>query len=365
VTAQEWAAAGLYDPAAPDARERLNHLRLLDARGATLAEMVAAHRDGRLDRLAAELLFQPGLERLTAAEVAARAGVAEDLVRRLWHVAGFADAGGGGRFGARDVELVRTFCAASELFGEAAATQLLRVTASAVARIADATVSTFTSTVGAESMAADPAGGALQQANVAAAALYPGLQATIDSLLRHHLVEAARPNVTGASPRYEHSRRAVAFVDLVGSTALSHQLPLDDVAAAVQRFEADAADVVTGAGGRVVKFVGDAVMFTMTDPAAACRAALDIVDTLADDAVLAGLRGGVAFGDVVVRDGDCYGPVVNLAARGVAIARTGTVVVSDELRRALDDGGLCFEPLPPQALKGFGDAVTMHRVVRA
>jgi class 3 adenylate cyclase len=66
-----------------------------------------------------------------------------------------------------------------------------------------------------------------------------------------------------------------------------------------------------------------------------------------------------------VRDGDCYGPVVNLAARGVAIARTGTVVVSDELRRALDDGGLCFEPLPPQALKGFGDAVTMHRVVRA
>jgi adenylate cyclase len=184
-------------------------------------------------------------------------------------------------------------------------------------------------------------------------------------MLRHHLVEASRPNLSGATlAGYERSTRAIGFVDLVGSTELSRQLPLDDVAVAVQRFEATSSDIVTAGSGRVVKFVGDAVMFTTPGAVDGCRAALAIVDALSDDAVLAGLRGGVAYGDVVVRDGDYYGPVVNLAARAAAIARTGTVVVSDALRDAALDHGLEFEPLPPQALKGFGDHVVLYRVSR-
>ena len=364
MTPQEWHAIGVLDLDAPDAREQLNHLRLLHARGATPEQIVAAHRDGRLGRLAAELLFLPDPERLTAPEVAERAGVSVATVQRLWRLVGFAEIPDDlPRFTARDVELVQTFAAASAFFGEAPAAQLLRVVASAVARVADATVSTFTSTVGATSMAADPDGLALREANLTAAQLYPGLNAAIDTLLRHHLVEASRPNVSGTTPRgYERSTRAVGFVDIVGSTALSRQLPLDDVALAVQHFEATSSDIVSANAGRVVKFVGDAVMFTMPNPLDACRAALEIVEAVADDAVLAGLRGGVAYGDVVVRDGDCYGPVVNLAARAAAIARTGTVVVSDDLRTGAQDGSLQFEPLPPQALKGFGDAVVLFRV---
>jgi len=105
-------------------------------------------------------------------------------------------------------------------------------------------------------------------------------------------------------------------------------------------------------------------MFTTEDPAAACAAALDLVDACSDDPALVGLRGGVAYGDVVVRDGDCYGPVVSLAARAAAIANTGTVVASDELRAAVDGEGIGFEPLPPQVLKGFAAAVALHRVCR-
>jgi adenylate cyclase len=135
------------------------------------------------------------------------------------------------------------------------------------------------------------------------------------------------------------------------------------VSVAVQRFEAVASDLVTDHEGRVVKFVGDAVMFTTKDAGDACRAALEIVDAFSDDDVLAGLRGGIGFGDVVVRDGDCYGPVVNLAARAAAVARTGTVVVSDACRDALAAAPWCsFDRLPPQALKGFAEQVVFHRV---
>jgi class 3 adenylate cyclase len=365
MTPDELRAAGLFDPDAADAPERLNLLRLIEARGGSLEHMLAAARDGRLERLAADLLFRPEPHRLTAEEVASRAGTDAARVRALWRASGFTNVeADDARFTDADIDLVRSYLAAAELFGDAHATQLLRVVASAVMRIADATVSTFIGTVGATSIAADPDSTALQDANVAAAALLPGLIGAIDTLLRHHLVQAARPNITlEPVSGFEKGRRAVAFVDLVGSTELSRQLPLDEVAVAVQRFETAASDLVTDHAGRVVKFVGDAVMFTAKEPGHACRAALEIVDAFADDAVIAGLRGGVAFGDVVVRDGDCYGPVVNLAARAVAVARTATVVVSDECRDALAGRApFTFERLPPQALKGFAGQVVLHRV---
>jgi len=364
MTSDEFAAAGVYDPSAPDARERLNLLRLIRARGGSLEQIIGAHGDGDLERLARELLFLPEPERLSAAEVAVRAGVDVEDVYRVWRIAGLPSTSEA-QFTPRDVDLVVTFEVATQFFGEGAATQLLRVIASAASRIADATISTFNATVGAASMAAAPDAGALEEANRSAAALLGDLNAVIDTLLRHHLAHAARPNLTGiGSSTYEHSERAVGFVDLVASTTMSRQLPLDDVAAAVERFESTCSDIVTALDGRIVKFVGDAAMFTMTTPADACTAALDIVEALSDDDVLIGSRAGLAYGDLILRDGDCFGPVVSLAARATAIARTGTVVVSDELRRALGNDVLAFEPLPPKALKGFGEPITLYRVRR-
>ena len=53
-------AAGLYDPAAPAAADRLALLQWLAAQGATLAQMVEAHRHGSLTGLAGDLMLRPG-----------------------------------------------------------------------------------------------------------------------------------------------------------------------------------------------------------------------------------------------------------------------------------------------------------------
>jgi len=82
MTTDELTAAGVYDPSAPDARERLNLLRLIQALGGTLEQIRVAHRDGALERLASELLFLPEPERLTAAEVAERSGVELEELKR-------------------------------------------------------------------------------------------------------------------------------------------------------------------------------------------------------------------------------------------------------------------------------------------
>jgi adenylate cyclase len=63
----------------------------------------------------------------------------------------------------------------------------------------------------------------------------------------------------------------------------------------------------------------------------------------------------LAWGPVLARGGDYFGPVVNLASRIVDVARPNTVVVSDELRKAVaDDDRFEWKRLPTKRLKGVG-----------
>ena len=88
----------------------------------------------------------------------------------------------------------------------------------------------------------------------------------------------------------------------------------------IERFEETAYDVATARDGRVVKLIGDEVMFVTVDPAAACDIGLTLFERFADDAAVTP-RGGLAYGDLLLRGGDYYGAVVNLAARVAADRR--------------------------------------------
>jgi len=116
-------------------------------------------------------------------------------------------------------------------------------------------------------------------------------------------------------------RRSIGFADLVDSTAWTQQLELPALSQALSTFDSTASEVVIGRGGRVVKLLGDEVMFAANDPLTAADIALALVDAFADHDVLPAVRAGIATGDVLARDGDFSGAVVNLAARAVKIAR--------------------------------------------
>jgi class 3 adenylate cyclase len=360
-TPEELVAAGVWDPTAPEAEDQLRHLRTIAARGGTVEDMREATRRGTTGRLSAELLFLPASPRFTASELAERAGVAVGAVHELRRAFGLADLGDDDRrYTAGDLRVVQVVEAAAALFGRPATLQLLRVIGSAMSRVADATVSTFVTTIGAASGTDDDA---LLAANDAAMALYGGLVETMDTVLRHHLVHLARTDITEAQAGYESRDGAVGFVDVVGSTSLAQRLPLDEVGRAIGRFEAVAADAVTGGGGRVIKFVGDEVMYRSDDVVAAAEVALQLVEELQGDAVLPGVRAGVAGGVLLVRDGDCFGPVVNIAARAVKAAAPGAVVVAS--LGPLDPlPGLSTTPLPPRNLAGFEGPVALAEVRR-
>ena len=138
----------------------------------------------------------------------------------------------------------------------------------------------------------------------------------------------------------------LGFVDLVGSTAWASGLTLKEHALALAGFEAAAWDIASAHGGRVVKLIGDEAMFLAPSGADAARIALELCRAVAADAALPEARGAAGYGTVGTRDGDYFGPLVNLVARAVKVADPGSGRGHrDRARRA--------RGLPARARRGF------------
>ncbi len=97
--------------------------------------------------------------------------------------------------------------------------------------------------------------------------LLPTIPKVLEYSWRRHLQSAARRSmVRDAMAAGGQAAVTVGFADLVGFTALSQQLDDHQLAAVVDRFETTAYDIVAEHGGRIVKMIGDEVMFEVDDP---------------------------------------------------------------------------------------------------
>jgi adenylate cyclase len=174
---------------------------------------------------------------------------------------------------------------------------------------------------------------------------------------RRHLSAAISRMITDAEPIEDQPGvvRSVGFADLVSFTRLVRRLSERELAQMVQRFEALASDVVTAHGGRVIKTVGDEVLFVAIGAAPAAAIALDLVEAMAEDDVLPDVRVGMAGGRVISRLGDVFGTTVNRASRLTAVARPRTVLVDDSLAASLaSTSGFEMSALRSRNLRGIG-----------
>jgi len=174
---------------------------------------------------------------------------------------------------------------------------------------------------------------------------------------RRHLAAAIARMVTDAEPVETRPGviRSVGFADLVSFTSLVRRLSERQLAQMVQRFEALASDVVTAHGGRVIKTVGDEILFVAIGAAPAAAIALDLVASMSEDDVLPDVRVGMANGRVISRLGDVFGTTVNRASRLTAIARPRTVLVDDSIAAALaSTSGFEMSGLRSRTLRGIG-----------
>jgi adenylate cyclase len=172
---------------------------------------------------------------------------------------------------------------------------------------------------------------------------------------------ASREPSAGVDPGQAGEQLCVGFVDLSDFTALSMRSGLDAIGTMLHTFESLAFDVIAETPGRVVKLIGDEVMFVCPESSDCTRAALRILERCADSG-LPPARGGLAEGRVLRQGGDYFGTPVNRASRITRVSAPGTILVDDAVRgrlASIDD--LHAEPVGERHLKGLG-AIQLYRV---
>lgn len=177
---QQFVDAGLYDPDAPDAEDRVALLQLNAQHGVTIDEMVDADREGRLSLLAGEHVNLGDERRLSLREVSEWTGEDPELLISIWRAGGFAVPDlDEPMVTESSLEVLELFRTAAGIYGEDLTLQIARVIGSSIARIADAEVTAFVQTI-AEPFAKARKELEIAQVNLQLASLNPLLARALD-----------------------------------------------------------------------------------------------------------------------------------------------------------------------------------------
>ncbi|MDO8106931.1 adenylate/guanylate cyclase domain-containing protein [Isoptericola sp. b441] len=295
---------------------------------------------------------------LTLDDVARRVGAGPDEVAAFWTALGLSvPASGEAGFTATDADVVAAFLGAGHEYGLSATTgtSLVRAIGHSTERLVGWQTEALVDHLAAKYALSDPDARALLVARL------PLVEGLLRRGLEHawcrHLAAAATRAVAaargrdGVDPDQLPLARAVGLADVVGFTTRTADLGAAALADYIQEFEAQARDVVTEHGGRVVKTVGDALLFVADDAAAGARVALGLVRSLGPDSD-APLRVGLVWGRVLSRFGDIFGPSVALAARLCDEAGPGRVLVDEATAACLP--GFLLDPLEVRDVAGIG-----------
>jgi adenylate cyclase len=295
-----------------------------------------------------------------AQQVSAETGVTVEEAQRLWRALGFPEHGlETAAFNHADVEAVTTLLAAvsSGLIDFDMAVNLTRALGQTMARLADWEVGTLIHRVEELETSDEATGSRMGSAmRVVAEFSTPFEELMIYAWRRHLAAAVARIEALGANEEDLHTvQLTVGFADIVGFTALSTEISEDRIGDLVEVFESRCADVVASQRGRVIKSIGDSVLFVNDDPIRAHDTAEGIIQVIGRDPRMPDVRVGLATGSVVMRLGDVFGPPVNLAARLTAVARRNRVIIDETTAKRLPEDQFETRRLPARPVRGFGD----------
>lgn len=294
-----------------------------------------------------------GERRYTRLELVDKVGITVERGEQMWHALGFATVPDDEiAFTDSDVEAARMVVALESdgFVDPSMVLALTRKLGQTQSRLASWQAATFLGLLG-------EAGLEAEEALDTAALLLPAMERLQNYVWRRHLA-AASGRMMASPGEGSHGVRVVGFADIVSFTRLSRGLGEDELSELIERFEGLAADVVATYGGRVIKSLGDALLYVADEPRQGATIALAMQDRIEEAGDLPQLRIGLAFGKVLIRLGDVYGPVVNIAARLTAEARPGRVLADRELAAALDgDPGFRLRRLRRTSVRGYAHLI--------
>ncbi|WP_205471226.1 adenylate/guanylate cyclase domain-containing protein [Nocardioides sp. SYSU D00038] len=292
-----------------------------------------------------------------AAQVAAETGVDLEQARRLWRALGFPESGNAVAYTENDVEALRSVAGwiSTGLLDADLAVNLSRAVGQTMARLADWEVSALVHRVEEMQPGPEGAGERLELATRMVEEFAAPFEQMLVYVWRRHLA-AVLTRISGLADDEDlhTSNLTVGFADIVSFTALSNQIRQDRIGDLVELFEARCADVVATQHGRVIKSIGDSVLFVNDDPVRGYDTAEGIINVIGRDPRMPDVRVGLATGSVVLRLGDVFGPPVNLASRLTAVARRNRIIIDAETAGLLPADQFETRPLPARPVRGFG-----------
>lgn len=311
-----------------------------------------------------------GVRYLRAEDVARRVRVSLQEARRFWRALGFAAVSDDlHAFTDRDARAMAHISSLvrQEALDQQTSLALTRAVGQSVAQLAAWQVELLSDYVAAR-RAGEPPDPQACTADLVdlVTALADDFEPLVTYAWRRHLTSALGTHVVDLAPPdgVVAGRRTVGLMDMVDFTGTIRRLGETGVARLVQEFEEHAANVITEGGGRLVKSVGDAVLFVTREAADGVHIGMRGQRELAHSR-LPQVHIGIATGPVVNRLGDVFGTTVNRASRIAACAPPGGIVIDAATAAAVaDQPGLRVTPSEVRQLKGLGD-VQLYAVTRS
>jgi adenylate cyclase len=368
-TVRRWVNDGLvpqYDGHwSPAAASHVRLVARLRQRGHSLEEIREASQSGRLAFGYIDELLPSSDGRHTLAEAVKLTRLRPELIERVFTAMGISTLSLDS-LSEQDVEMLKYM---ADILAAGlplpAIMQLARVYGHAISQIADAEVRLFHLYVHEPLMRAGvPGVEMVQEMEALTRELLPFVAPLMTYLHGRSLSYFVEQDVIGHleadldsdAGQQGRLRVAIAFADLAGYTRLTEEYGDEEAVEAVERF-VDAVARTLPIDARVIKTLGDEAMIVAADPVALTDWAVGFASgAIAGEPIETPPRIGVHHGDALYRDGDYYGREVNQAARVVARASAGEVLVT----RAVVDAvgavdGLAFERIGEVSLKGFSE----------
>jgi len=228
---------------------------------------------------------------LTGPQVAERAGIPFELAKSRWRSLGFTTVPDDEvAFTEADVRALQLTERMHELglVADDDEASLIRTVGRSFARLSEWQLALLARTVDIANADRDELAAMMPQ-------ITPVIEEVMSYVWRRHTLGAATRMVLAPTGGAEERRLAVGFADIVGYTRQSRSLRREELARLVEDFEAVALAVVGAHGGRIIKTIGDEVLFVADDPHAAAALGLELAARHAADTDFPGFRVGLAF----------------------------------------------------------------------
>ena len=284
---------------------------------------------------------------LTLPEVAHRAGTSTEMAQKFWRAMGFADVEPDAvHFTEQDVAALQDTVAlldetSDSSLASASVLELLRAQSYTMDRLVLWELETFVTDLS-ERLGLDDTSARLVTLD-RIDGLVEILSRQLTYVWRRHMLSILGRTEAEVSARGREDTgpdlypliRSLGFVDIVSFTQRAQGMSKAALTHMLEDFENTARDVITSRGARVVKTIGDAVMYISDDLLIAADVVTALVEELQKGPDAIRVRASLVEGRVISRSGDVFGPTVNLASRLVDAAEPGGIRLNESTAMAI------------------------------